>query len=172
MSKKTELHPYEVPIPTADGERVAEVVSIMVEVEWDETVREWLLTPEAELQIEETKARHMGLLTPSEIQALRNSLGLTQAELSELLKIGAKTWTRWETGRQRPSQSLNLLLRGLQVGLLTPQSLRLLGASPKDWTEATTAKKAQPADLCLTLPISESADWYEPGVYEEDPLAA
>jgi DNA-binding transcriptional regulator YiaG len=172
MSKKTELHSYEVPIPTADGERVAEVVTIMVEVEWDEMVREWLLTPDAELLIEETKARHMGLLTPAEIRSLREKLGLSQAELSELIKIGAKTWTRWETGRQRPSQSLNLLLRGLQVGLLTPQSLRQLNAPPKDWTEATAAKTAMPEDLSLALPITSEAEWYEPGVYEEDPLAA
>ncbi len=172
MSKKTELHPYEVPIPTADGERVAEVVTIMVEVEWDEIVREWLLTPEAELQIEETKARHMGLLTPTELRSLREKLGLTQAELAELLKIGAKTWTRWETGRQRPSQSLNLLLRGLQVGLLTPHSLRQLDSPAKDWTEATQAKNESPNEVSMTLPHTDDASWYEPGVYEEDPLAA
>lgn len=172
MPKKTELQPYEVPIPTADGERVAEIVTIMVEVEWDEMVREWLLTPDAELLIEETKARHMGLLTPAELRTLRESLGLTQAELAELLKIGAKTWTRWETGRQRPSQSLNILLRGLQVGLLTPQSLRQLGSAPKDWTEATQAKNQSPDEVSMTLPVGEDASWYEPGVYEEDPLAA
>jgi DNA-binding transcriptional regulator YiaG len=156
------LKPYTLSIPTADGEKVAYQLELMVPMEWDEIVREWLLTAEAELMIESTKARHMGLLAPEEIRALRENLNLTQAQLSELLLIGAKTWTRWETGRQRPSRSLNILLRALQTGLLTPQSLRQLQES-KDWSEAIKAKTEIPEDLNLHLSLETSADCPEFG---------
>jgi putative zinc finger/helix-turn-helix YgiT family protein len=162
------LQTYTVSIPTPDGEKVAYEVPIMVPMEWDEIVREWLLTPEAEEMIEETKARHMGLLTPSEIRQLRAKLGLTQAELSELLKIGAKTWTRWETGSQRPSRSLNLVLRSLQVGLLTPGQLRQLGEPQIDWTPAIAAT-VETKPLSLSLPFVPQE---QPGNNEEMPLAA
>lgn len=162
------LKPYTVSIPTADGEKVAHQIELMVPMEWDEIVREWLLTPEAELMIESTKARHMGLLAPEEIRALRENLNLTQAQLSELLLIGAKTWTRWETGRQRPSRSLNILLRALQTGLLTPQSLRQLQES-KDWSDATRARAETPEDLNLSLCLEISPDCPEFG---DMPLAA
>jgi len=167
-NKRIELHSYEVSVPTADGHSVAYVVPIMVPMEWEELIQGWLLTPDAEAMIEETKARHMGLLTPTEIKQLRENLNLTQAELSELLKIGAKTWTRWETGSQRPSQSLNLLLRGLQTGVITPYSLRQLGQPQVDWTPATTAAAGtEPLSLSLSLDSSD-----QPEVGEEMPLAA
>ena len=162
------LRQYTVSIPTPDGERVANEVPIMVPMEWDEIVREWLLTPEAEEMIEETKARHMGLLTPSEIRQLRAKLGLTQAELSDLLKIGAKTWTRWETGSQRPSRSLNLVLRSLQAGILTVSQLRQLSEPQIDWTPAiAVAAETEPFSLSLPLVPQEQAT-----NCEEMPLAA
>ncbi len=82
-------------------------------MEWDPELKEWLITPEAEELLEDTKARHMGLALPEDLRALRVLLDLTQSGMGELLCIGEKTWTRWETGRQRPSQSLNLLLRAV-----------------------------------------------------------
>jgi putative zinc finger/helix-turn-helix YgiT family protein len=168
QNKRIELHSYEVTVPTADGQSVAYVVPIMVPMEWEELIQDWLLTPDAEAMIEETKARHMGLLTPAEIKELRENLNLTQAELSEMLKIGAKTWTRWETGSQRPSQSLNLLLRGLQTGVITPYSLRQLGQPQIDWTPAAVAAaETEPLSLSLALGSAE-----HPGVGEEMPLAA
>ena len=66
----------------------------------------------------------MGLLLPEEIKALRQRLNLTQIEMSDLLQIGEKTYTRWESGRSRPSQVLNLLLRALRDGRLDVAYLR------------------------------------------------
>ena len=125
---------HEVTIPTADGSAVAERIPIKVPMEWDEEIGEWLLTPEAEVMIENTKARHMGLLLPQELLDLRQRLGLSQQMIGELLQIGGKSWTRWETGKQRPSRSINLLLRALQSGLISPTQLMDVCAPRHDWS--------------------------------------
>lgn len=136
MKAESQLQSFDVSIPASDGKSVSEVVSIMVPVEWDKDAQDWVLTPDAMELIEETKARHMGLLTPAEIRALREQLGYSQEKMSEVLEIGAKTWSRWETGRQRPSRSLNLLLKALKSGILTPFMLRQLSFSTHDWSSS------------------------------------
>ena len=83
--------------------------------------------------IDKTKARHMGLLLPEEIRALREHLRLSQSEMSELLQIGAKSYTRWESGRERPSRSSNLLLRSLWDGKIDVGYLRSLKDAHHDW---------------------------------------
>lgn len=74
---------------------------------------EIFLTEEATQKLEEAKARYMGLLCPKQLKELREHHGLTQRRISELLQIGAKSWTRWENGKERPSRSMNLLLKAL-----------------------------------------------------------
>ena len=167
----TTLRPFEVTIPSADGTTVVERIPLMVPMAWEPLVNEWVITDEAERMIEETKARHMGLILPDELIALRERLGLTQTQLCELLKIGEKTWSRWEGGRHRPSQSMNLLLRALQTGVIAPYALRQLGQPNVDWTTALAAKTKTETTfpLSLVLPL-EPADSY--GNYEDDPLAA
>jgi DNA-binding transcriptional regulator YiaG len=98
-------------------------------MEWDAELKVWLLSAEAEAMVENTKARYLGLLLPHELHELRQRLGLTQRQIGDLLQIGSKSWTRWETGRQRPSRSLNLLLRAVQTGLISARHLQEL-ASP------------------------------------------
>lgn len=83
--------------------------------------------------LDKAKARHMGLLTPEQIKALRKRLGLTQPQISELLQIGEKTWTRWETGRERPSRSINVLLFALNDGKLDAAYLRSVARRRNDW---------------------------------------
>jgi DNA-binding transcriptional regulator YiaG len=114
---KTKLQKFEVPIPAANGESVAERITVEVPVVWDEELKQFLLTPDAQKIIEDTKARHMGILLPNQLRELRTRLGgLSQKEIGELLQIGEKSWTRWESGKQRPSRSVNLLLRALYDG--------------------------------------------------------
>jgi transcriptional regulator with XRE-family HTH domain len=36
--------------------------------------------------------------TPSEVRALRASVGLSQLKLAALLGVSERTWERWETG--------------------------------------------------------------------------
>jgi DNA-binding transcriptional regulator YiaG len=130
---KIENRTFDVSIPTADGESIAELISIQIPMEWDEEIQEWLMTDEGLQKVEETKARHMGLMLPAEIRGLRERLNLTQKEISEALQIGEKTWSPWENGRNRPSRSINLLLRALDDGKITIDYLKAVASPPTLW---------------------------------------
>lgn len=149
-NRRIEAREFEVVIPTPDGRQVAERIAIEVPMEWDPHLQEWLITPEAEQLIETTKARHMGLVLPKQLAALRERLGLTQTEMGDLLCIGEKTWNRWETGAHRPSQSLNLLLRAVQTGLLSVYDLERLRQPTVDWS-SVLAKRAQVILMPMTI---------------------
>jgi putative zinc finger/helix-turn-helix YgiT family protein len=111
---KTVYTEFEVEIPNADRTRIVEKVTIQVPVYYDPVTGEEMLTSEALDLIENTQARYMGIMLPDEIRSLRKQFGLTQREFGELLQVGEKTATRWETGRGRPSRSLNVLLCALR----------------------------------------------------------
>ena len=53
---------FEVLIPKPDGSGVSEKVTVTIPIRWDEELQEWLMTAEAHEIIDNTKARHMGLL--------------------------------------------------------------------------------------------------------------
>jgi len=97
---RTELREYDVIVPTADGKNIAYKVPLMVPMEWDDTIDSWLLTPDAMLEIENTKARHMGLLLPEEIKALREKLGLTQQQVADMSGIALRHYQKFETGER------------------------------------------------------------------------
>jgi putative zinc finger/helix-turn-helix YgiT family protein len=118
----------QVRIPNLEGDGISEIYTLKVPVVTDPDTGEELLTEEAVEMIDNTKARYMGLLLPHEIKALRENLGLTQKQMSELLQAGEKSYTRWESGKSRPSRMVNLLLRALFEGELTPDQLRRIGA--------------------------------------------
>lgn len=124
---------FPVAIPTVDGKGIAETVVIEVPCKIDPTTGEEFLTGEALAEIDRVKARHMGLLQPEEIRKLRECLGLTQKDMSDLLQIGAKSYTRWESGRERPFRSLNILLRALYDGKLDVNYLRSIQAAEFNW---------------------------------------
>lgn len=127
MTKNTlKTIPFDVQIPNLDGDAIAETIRIDVQAFTDPETGEDILTPESMELIEKTQARHMGLMGSEEIRALRLRLMLTQAEMSELLQLGGKSYTRWESGRARPSRSLNLLLCALRDGVITTEYLRAL----------------------------------------------
>ena len=118
-------------IPTLDDKSIAEVITIKVPCHISEKSGEVFLRGEALRMIDRTKARHMGLMSPEEIKNLRVRLGLNQSEVSELLQIGAKSYTRWENGRARPSRSINILLRALDDNKIDINYLRLIKTSKK-----------------------------------------
>jgi HTH-type transcriptional regulator / antitoxin MqsA len=64
-----------------------------------------------------------GLLTPEEIVAIRQKLGLSQSELERLFGLGSKVVTRWETGRVVQSKAADVALRLLA---LDPENLKRL----------------------------------------------
>jgi DNA-binding transcriptional regulator YiaG len=113
-------------IPTPDGKQFAETVRVKVPAWRDSQDGEVYLDSDATPILEKVVARHMGLLTTNQIKALRQRLGLTQKEICTLLQIGMKTWTRWETGRERPFRSTNVLLCALNDGKIDVPYLRTL----------------------------------------------
>jgi transcriptional regulator with XRE-family HTH domain len=128
-----ELIDFEVAIPNADRTKIVETIVIQVPVQRDPRTGEEILTAEALDLIENTQARHMGLLLPEQIRELRTGLGLTQRELGELLQIGEKTATRLENGRGRPSRSMNVLLCALRDLKLPMSYLQGLHQPAVDW---------------------------------------
>lgn len=56
------------------------------------------------------RKRH-GLLSADEIRAIRKRHELTQADLARLLRLGANTVSRWESGRNVQSGAMDMLLR-------------------------------------------------------------
>lgn len=55
--------------------------------------------------------KERGLLSADEIRSMRERLGLTQASMARLLKLGGNTISRWESGRNVQSGSMDVLLR-------------------------------------------------------------
>jgi putative zinc finger/helix-turn-helix YgiT family protein len=55
--------------------------------------------------------RKHGLLSADEIRAMRERFGLTQADLARLLRFGANTVSRWESGRNVQTAAMDMLLR-------------------------------------------------------------
>ena len=55
--------------------------------------------------------RYLGRLTPEEIRALRDRLGLSQAKLAERTGIGIASIKRWESGALIQNASLDARLR-------------------------------------------------------------
>ncbi len=52
-----------------------------------------------------------GLLSADEIRAIRERFDLTQAGLARLLRLGANTVSRWESGRNVQTGAMDILLR-------------------------------------------------------------
>jgi putative zinc finger/helix-turn-helix YgiT family protein len=52
-----------------------------------------------------------GLLSADDIRAIRERFNLTQANLATLLRLGANTVSRWESGRNVQTAAMDMLLR-------------------------------------------------------------
>jgi putative zinc finger/helix-turn-helix YgiT family protein len=55
--------------------------------------------------------RKHGLLSADEIRGIRERFGLTQGDLARLLRLGANTVSRWESGRNVQTGAMDILLR-------------------------------------------------------------
>jgi len=135
----------EVIIPTLDGTAIAERIPVTVTALKSRKTGEIYLDGNALAELDKVKARHMGLLTPLEIKDLRETVGLSQKQISTLLQIGEKSWTRWETGRERPSRSFNVLLNALADGRIDIPYLKSLmpGYAKVDFQMAPTPVKQE-----------------------------
>jgi putative zinc finger/helix-turn-helix YgiT family protein len=61
-----------------------------------------------------TYRKKHGLLSADEIRGIRERFGLTQRELAHLLRLGANTISRWESGRNVQTEAMEMLLRLLR----------------------------------------------------------
>ncbi len=55
--------------------------------------------------------REHGLLSADDLRAIRDRFGLKQADLARLLRLGANTVSRWESGRNVQTAAMDMLLR-------------------------------------------------------------
>lgn len=156
---KKEMITVDVAIPSTDGKSVAYTIPVTVPAVFNEDYQDYILDGTAQAEIDRVKARHMGLLSAEEIKALRTRLGVTQREVAELLQIGEKSWTRWETGRDRPSRSMNILLRALDDGKVDVNYLRSVRGNSSGWTNIIPFLEArkQMGNKPLSVMIKQSA---------------
>ena len=172
---KTKYEDFEVVVPDLEGGGVAERVKVQVPLEWDEELNQWLLAPEAHEIIEDTKARHMGLLLPAQFKELRERFGYTQKQMGELFQAGEKSWTRWESGKHRPSRMVSLLVRALYDGEVSIGYLLTKAGKPARHEAELKGRAAEPEPAGLdweqhlrlllvvdrrdSAPTSASNDW-------------
>jgi transcriptional regulator with XRE-family HTH domain len=123
---------------------------VQIPLEWDEEVKQWLIGGAANEIIEDTKARHMGLLLPAQFKELRERYGYTQKQMGELFQVGEKSWTRWESGKHRPSRSNNLPIRALYDGEISINYLlKRAGKPPRE--EADSCVRQRPSGVRTKL---------------------
>jgi putative zinc finger/helix-turn-helix YgiT family protein len=120
---KTKKRPFDIYIPATEHRPAIKVETIQIDVVTDDSGAE-RVTPESTALIDKTQARYMGILAGGDIRALRESLGYSQDQLSELIGCGKKSLSRWENGHEFPSQLVNTLLRLLDEERVTPDDLR------------------------------------------------
>lgn len=113
-------------IPTPDGSAIAETRWVEVDAWRDPESDEIFLDNDAIEKLDAAKARYLGILTPDQLCNLRTEIGITQKEMAGILQLGEKTWTRWETGSERPSRSMNVLLTAIFDGKVDINYLREL----------------------------------------------
>lgn len=120
-------------IPTADGEGIAETIYVEVDAYVNPRDGETYLDGNALKHLDDVKARYLGIMLPLEIKNLRHQLSITQKRLGELLQIGEKSYCRWETGKERPSRSMNILLSALYDGRIDVAYLVAKSQPPVEW---------------------------------------
>lgn len=91
-------------------------VPVEVPLEKDDITGEWCYGPEAIRIIDEVKRKHANILSPAQIRSIRDRFGKTQEGMCKMLGLGARTWTRWETGAMIPNPAMNKMLVGLLNG--------------------------------------------------------
>ncbi len=142
-------------IPKLDGSEIAETIQVDVEGYRNPEDGEIYLTGESLEKLDEVKSRHMGLLLPAEIKEMREQMGITQKRMGELLQIGEKSYSRWETGRKRPSRSLNLLLAALADGRIDVAYLESRLNPNFDWRKQVE-QNVKPEERILKIKFSDS----------------
>ena len=99
----------------------------------DDFTGEECFTAEELMKVDRIKARYAGIMLPSEIKALRERFHKTQEEMCDILDMGRKTWTRWETGSVVPNASMCKTLFLLRDGKIALADLCAQREKCIDW---------------------------------------
>lgn len=86
---------------------------VIADASWEEctSCHEVVLPPELLVELDKERYQRLGLLNPEQILQVRQRAGLTQGEMSHVLGLGEKTYTRWETGRSVQNKANDNLIR-------------------------------------------------------------
>ena len=96
------------------GDEVVKVRAANVPVEKCDKCGEVMSGPAAANVRHEAICRAVGLLTPSEIKAIRERFGWSQQQLADLTDFGIATVSRWERGRLLQNRSANKVLQAIR----------------------------------------------------------
>ena len=113
-----------------DGEEPIDVEVRDVPIEVCPNCHERYFGPAAVRVQQAAVSRALGLLTPAEIQAIRERFGPTQADFARLTGIGEATISRWERGRMLPNPAMDRYLRLLDGNPNNVLLLKTLVAGP------------------------------------------
>lgn len=107
---------------------------------------------EAEDLRHEAVCRHLGVLSPREIRAIRGSYG-SRTEFARLTRIGEASIGRWESGSQIQSAAMDLLLR-----LLAKPGNASLVVSGSVWGKGSASPRpSRFPDLEITPELADEA---------------
>ncbi len=162
MKPNTKKDKIEIQIPDLNNEGIESTITVEVELFYNEKIDEYSLTQESLDLIEEERLKYLKILSPNDIKAIRDSYGMSQREISKLLQIGEKSWTRWENGKNKPSRSINLFLRCVQDGTIGIVDLKNKLGIPVDWKDAYYQRAKSPIArrnlTQLAAPKSKTSD--------------
>jgi len=103
----------------------------------------------------EAVCKHLGVMTPSQIKALRGLYELTQAQFSEFTKLGEATLSRWERGIVIQNQAYDNYLYLLRF----PENLKKLhsrvesGSEEESFVEAGIPCRQEETLVTRIIPV-------------------
>jgi putative zinc finger/helix-turn-helix YgiT family protein len=108
--------------------------------------------PEAEDLRHEAVCRHLGVLSPKEILAIRSQRGLSRQKFSELTRLGVATLARWESGEiiQNPAMDSYLRL------VARPEVFQLLESNAVGDSSRSSDSKSGSSSNMLRFPTLAS----------------
>jgi DNA-binding transcriptional regulator YiaG len=108
----------------------------------------------------EAVCRHLGVLTPKEVLAIRSNRGLSRQRFAELTRLGIATLARWESGELIQNAALDAYLRLvarpenfalIESGELADGSCTSVRALSEQFVAARFPTLAQRGDVSLEI---------------------
>lgn len=128
--------------------------------------------PDAEVAYHEAVCRHLGILTPAEIHAMRTRYGLSRDDFARMTGFGKATVGRWERGEVTQNRSADRYLRLLQ----DPEVMRRLQALAEPTDSAGLQTPVRPPvpifdfiQVSSQRDIRENARGLTPEIWKADP---